>query len=37
MTGSLLIVAALVPAFRSWKRRERETAGRTLAPGKGAA
>jgi len=29
----LLIVAAIVPAFRSWKRRERETAGRTLAPG----
>ncbi|HJW50405.1 MAG TPA: ABC transporter substrate-binding protein, partial [Burkholderiaceae bacterium] len=29
----LLLVAAVVPAFRSWKRRERETAGRTLAPG----
>jgi ABC-type transport system substrate-binding protein len=33
----LLIVAAVTPAFRSWKRRERETAGRTLVPGKGAA
>ena len=27
----LVLVAAVVPAFRSWKRRERETAGRTLA------
>ena len=29
----LILVAAVVPAFRSWRRRERETAGRTLAPG----
>ncbi|HQR57229.1 MAG TPA: ABC transporter substrate-binding protein [Burkholderiaceae bacterium] len=27
----LAIIAAIVPAYRSWKRRERETAGRTLA------
>jgi ABC-type transport system substrate-binding protein len=27
----LALVAAVVPAFRAWKRRERETAARTLA------
>ena len=28
---ALALVAAVVPAFRAWKRRERETAGRRLA------
>ncbi|MEP6609048.1 MAG: ABC transporter substrate-binding protein [Burkholderiaceae bacterium] len=28
---ALLLIAAVIPAFRSWRRRERENAGRTLA------
>ena len=32
----LTLVAAIVPAFRSWRRRERETAARTLAVARGA-
>jgi hypothetical protein len=27
----LVLLAAVIPAVRSWRRRERETAGRTLA------
>ena len=27
----LALVVAVVPAFRAWKRRERETAGRRVA------
>jgi len=30
---ALALVAAVLPAFRAWKRRERETAGRQLADG----
>jgi ABC-type transport system substrate-binding protein len=30
---ALLVIAAIAPAIRSWKRRERETAGRTQAAG----